>query len=151
MIFIGEISYSSLKSIIIITLIRNLCVKFFSVARKGMSTFMANVSVRKQYFLVGNVQAIKLIANRRIYGCDFRAMVHVWYAFPVTEYSWQIDKRAHVEGKKEKDKTKSTKGRRFFTELVLSRSGKFRTTFYGKRKAFLDYNCGNDVHRESDL
>lgn len=45
-----------------------------------------------------------------------------WYAsgthFQKQEYSRQIDKRAHVEkereNKKEKDKTKSTKGRRLF-------------------------------------
>lgn len=102
---------------------------------------MANVSVRKQYFLVGNVQAIKLIANRRIYGCDFRAMVHVWYAFPATGIfvtDRQTGACREKEREREREGERQNKKYERSTSFLrdLSRSGQFRATSYGKRKAF---------------
>lgn len=51
---------------------------------------------------------------------------------------------------KEREK-RSSKGRRLFYGTREPQWTISWATSYGKRKAFLDYNCSNDAHPESDL
>jgi len=72
-----------------------------------MSTFTTNVFIREQYFLAGNVQVVKFIANRRIYRCNFCAMVRVWYAFSETRIfttDRQTGARRERKGKQERER-----------------------------------------------
>lgn len=115
-----------------------------------------NVSVREQYFLAGNVQAVKLIANRRIYGYDFRA-IRVWYAFPATGIfatDGQTSARSGRESGREGERPEHREVRKvdvFFTGPVLSRGGQFRAAFCGKSVKRFPITIAVTTFRRSDL
>lgn len=116
-----------------------------------MLTFTTNEFIQEQYFLACNVQAIKLIANRRIYGCGFRVtcLVRIFSNKNICDRLTDVCIEKERERKR---KTRSTKGRCLFYEIRRELQWTISSdVLRRKRKAFLDYNCGNDAHRENDL
>lgn len=99
-------------------LIRNLCVRLFRVAckrdecRHSRRTYPSGNNI----FLQATCKPLNSLQTEGFTD----AISAQWYTsgthFQQQEYSRQIDKRAHVEKErqKEKDKTRSTKGRRLF-------------------------------------
>lgn len=94
---------------------------FASHENVNRSAFTTN-----DFFSAGNVQAVKLIANRRIYECSFYVL-HVWYAFSLTRI-FATDRPTDVEEKRKKKGKKNTKYRKvdvFFTRLLVNRVDNF--------------------------
>lgn len=91
----------------------------FSLRHKNVTNYPMSASdadelvCRERFFSAGNVQAVKLIANRIIYGCDFH-VVRAWYAFSVTRI-FATDGRTVCEGRKKKQNKEYRKVDIFFT------------------------------------
>lgn len=126
---------SIIKFIVIITLIKNLCVKLFRNACERDECLHS----RRMYPFGNNIfwqATCKPLNSLQTEGFT-NAISAQWYTsgthFQQQEYSRQIDKRAHVEAERERErerrrrktKQKVRKVDVFFTGFVLSRSGQF--------------------------
>lgn len=99
---------------------------------RPMLTFTTAEFVREQYFLASNVQAVKLIANRRIYGCGFRTTCLVRISSNKNICDRQTDWRMYVEKERERERQEVRKVDVFFTRFVANCSGQFRATSYAE-------------------